>query len=246
PLEGEAETSFRLTNTAAGGEPRTLVFDQDLVTIGRDAKCDVMLEDMLVSRRHAEIKREEAIYALVDAGTQNGTLLNGRRVQGMALLNGGDGIAIGKFRIRFEADAQVPAAVKAALDENVEELGNMTLRMTPETEKRVAEEAMGRVKGYVVVSKKGGGPELRRFVAETFVIGKAPECDLALRGWLVPKKAAIIVRGADKYLLLNLAASPGQIVVNGVPVPERVVLEDCARVQVFGESFMFEIPPEKS
>jgi len=48
--------------------------------IGRDASCDVHLDDPLVSRRHASIEFADGLWWLNDLGSRNGTLLNGRRV----------------------------------------------------------------------------------------------------------------------------------------------------------------------
>jgi ABC-type multidrug transport system ATPase subunit len=57
-----------------------------LLRIGRDPESDVVVEDVLVSRRHAEIRRVEGgRYEVVDLGSHNGTFLNGRRVERSAL-----------------------------------------------------------------------------------------------------------------------------------------------------------------
>jgi ABC transport system ATP-binding/permease protein len=54
--------------------------------LGRDASCDVVIEDLLVSRRHAELRRlPDGRYELEDLGSRNGTFVNGRRVQRQVL-----------------------------------------------------------------------------------------------------------------------------------------------------------------
>jgi hypothetical protein len=74
----------------------------DPVTIGRQAECDVVLEDSNVSRRHAEIRRQGEDYVLVDLGSTNGSKVNGARVKQQALADG-DEITLGKTLLRFEA-----------------------------------------------------------------------------------------------------------------------------------------------
>jgi len=58
----------------------------------------------------------------------------------------------------------------------------------------------------------------------------------------VPRKAALIARGQDRYTLVNVAASPSAILLDGRPVADKAPLEDGSKVEVFGESFRFEVP----
>lgn len=93
---GHAAGSLSLpdgSRVAIGEEP---------VTIGRQAECDVVLEDSNVSRRHAEVRRQGEEYVLVDLGSTNGSKVNGTRVKQQAL-NDGDEITLGKTLLRFEA-----------------------------------------------------------------------------------------------------------------------------------------------
>src|SRR4029077_18879251 len=71
-------------------------------TIGRQAECDVVLDDSNVSRRHAEVRRQGEDYVLIDLGSTNGSKVNGTRVKQQTLADGHE-IALGKTLIRFEA-----------------------------------------------------------------------------------------------------------------------------------------------
>ena len=70
------------------------------VVLGRSRHCDVRISDLNVSRRHAELRQEGATYWIVDLGSMNGTLLNGRRVERERLRNG-DRITLGESEIVF-------------------------------------------------------------------------------------------------------------------------------------------------
>ena len=64
-------------------------------------QSDVSLDDITVSRRHAEIERlADGGYEVRDAGSLNGTYVNGERVE-KARLRNGDEVQIGKFRLVF-------------------------------------------------------------------------------------------------------------------------------------------------
>jgi hypothetical protein len=67
---------------------------------GRSAESDIFLDDITVSRHHAEIRAEQTTYWLTDVGSFNGTYLNGRRIDN-SLLTDRDVIQIGKFRLIF-------------------------------------------------------------------------------------------------------------------------------------------------
>jgi hypothetical protein len=74
------------------------------VTIGRSRQCDVVLNDPNVSRQHAEIRPRGGSWVLSDLGSTNGSLLNGRRIEGPEQVKPGDEIEIGTSSIRFELE----------------------------------------------------------------------------------------------------------------------------------------------
>jgi pSer/pThr/pTyr-binding forkhead associated (FHA) protein len=76
------------------------LLDQPVTSIGRNPDSDIYLDDVTVSRRHAEFRRQSPEVQLVDRNTLNGTYVNGKPVQS-ALLANGDEISIGKFRLVF-------------------------------------------------------------------------------------------------------------------------------------------------
>lgn len=92
----------------AGGRVVSLIDGREYavrqsLVIGRDAGCDVVLTSRSVSRRHAEIVVSPLGYVLVDSST-NGTLVNGKRVEGQQVLARGDVIRCGDEEFRFHAD----------------------------------------------------------------------------------------------------------------------------------------------
>jgi pSer/pThr/pTyr-binding forkhead associated (FHA) protein len=75
--------------------------DSETTEIGRNPDSDIFLDDITVSRRHAEITRKEGDgFKLNDVGSLNGTYVNKERVE-EAELRSGDEIQIGKFKLIF-------------------------------------------------------------------------------------------------------------------------------------------------
>jgi pSer/pThr/pTyr-binding forkhead associated (FHA) protein len=78
------------------------LLDHDLTTSGRHPDSDIFLDDVTVSRRHAEFHRGANAFTVRDVGSLNGTYVNRERVESATLSNG-DEVQIGKFRLMFIA-----------------------------------------------------------------------------------------------------------------------------------------------
>jgi hypothetical protein len=72
----------------------------DRTLIGRSPECDVFLDDVTVSRRHAELVRAGDTFTITDLGSLNGTFVNRKRIES-AELEDDDELQIGKYRLTF-------------------------------------------------------------------------------------------------------------------------------------------------
>lgn len=88
------------------------LLDQDVTTAGRHPDSDIFLDDVTVSRRHAEFRRSGAEFTVSDVGSLNGTYLNRERIES-ATLAGGDEVQIGKFRLVFLTGSRVGGGASA-------------------------------------------------------------------------------------------------------------------------------------
>lgn len=82
------------------GSEYPLSAEAAVVTIGRSPQSDVFLDDVTVSRKHAELRHGAEGWSIRDAGSLNGTYVNRQRVDDRQL-SGGDELQIGKFRFIF-------------------------------------------------------------------------------------------------------------------------------------------------
>jgi FHA domain-containing protein len=97
----EAAQDRRQALLVGGG--RRNVLSGSRVVIGRSREADIVLQDPNVSRRHAELRREDGGWQIVDLGSTNGIKVNGRRVDHQPL-GAGDQITIGVTDLTFELD----------------------------------------------------------------------------------------------------------------------------------------------
>jgi hypothetical protein len=86
-----------------GSVKREVPLTADPITVGRDPKNDIVLDDRRVSRRHAEVRLRLGRYTLYDLQSTNGTFVNGRRIAEM-VLSDKDTIAIGGAELLVRLD----------------------------------------------------------------------------------------------------------------------------------------------
>jgi pSer/pThr/pTyr-binding forkhead associated (FHA) protein len=82
------------------GAGSRFLLDTDAVDAGRHPDSEIFLDDVTVSRRHAEFRREGDRFTVADAGSLNGTYVNRDRIDKVQL-NDGDEVQIGKYRLVF-------------------------------------------------------------------------------------------------------------------------------------------------
>lgn len=94
------DNSALLISTRGSSSGSRYLLDEDEITVGRDTRADILLDDATVSRQHAVFRRVDGKYVIEDVGSLNGTYVNMERVDTQVLKNG-DSIMIGKFRMVF-------------------------------------------------------------------------------------------------------------------------------------------------
>lgn len=78
------------------------LLDQAVTSAGRHPNADIFLDDVTVSRRHAEFVRTATGFSVKDLASLNGTYFDGERIDQVDLVNGSE-VQIGKFRLTFFA-----------------------------------------------------------------------------------------------------------------------------------------------
>ena len=78
------------------------LLDTEVVSAGRHPDSEIFLDDVTVSRRHAEFRRTADGFTVADVGSLNGTYVNRDRIDGVPL-QGGDEVQIGKYRLVYFA-----------------------------------------------------------------------------------------------------------------------------------------------
>ncbi len=100
-LEELGEEGPALVVRSGGGRAGEHFVPQgERTTIGRSPDCDIFLDDVTVSRKHAVLLQRDREFVIEDQGSLNGTFLNRKRIESGTLENG-DELQIGKYKLTF-------------------------------------------------------------------------------------------------------------------------------------------------
>jgi pSer/pThr/pTyr-binding forkhead associated (FHA) protein len=110
PEEGEDEATTLeemgvkgpalVVRSGGGRTGETFALEGERTLIGRSPDCEIFLDDVTVSRKHAVVHRREETFVIEDLGSLNGTFVNKRRIESGELGND-DEVQIGKYRLTF-------------------------------------------------------------------------------------------------------------------------------------------------
>jgi hypothetical protein len=207
--------------------------DQPVIRIGRGESSDVLIDNVSVSRRHAEIREESGAWLLRDLGSSNGTFLNGQRVSADQPLRPGDEISFGKFSILFERVLAEPHGADAVAVPAAAETG-VTLHLRPEEVERLHRAAAQR-RSAQLQWEAGGQRGTHYLEGPGALVGRTPLCDLQVPAG--PRQHVLIMRGAQGFEVRNLARFR-RMRVSGVVAP-RAPLKSGDTIEIGGLRMTF-------
>ncbi len=91
------------TSPGTRGSQQLVSLRNDTTVFGRDPECDQVLDDPMISARHARVTRKAGRFAVEDLGSANGTFINGQRVQRLEPIQPGDELSLGSYMFRLNA-----------------------------------------------------------------------------------------------------------------------------------------------
>jgi pSer/pThr/pTyr-binding forkhead associated (FHA) protein len=227
---------------------KVVELDKPLVTIGRKAKNDLVIDNLVVSSYHAQVVQEQGMFFIEDRGSTNGTFLNDRKIERLQLKNG-DEIKIGKHVVVFQDfTGSAGASAEPSFAEPRPEASDRILTAFDETENELGQAAAapgidssaqvsGKEGSLLVVS---GQTDKNQYglVDKISIIGSQKGATVKLTKWLSPKVAALITHRDGVYTISGSDAK-NKILINGLPVQGRADLNDGDLVEVAGVKMYF-------
>src|SRR6516164_8421029 len=102
---------FELVVVQGRSATNTIKLNDGITIVGRHNDCQLRIKSSQVSRKHCELFEKKGMLLVKDLGSANGTLVNGKKVEGQRVLEPGDELTIGPILLRV---AKVGAAAGAA------------------------------------------------------------------------------------------------------------------------------------
>lgn len=214
---------------------------KELITIGRNLKNDIQIDNLAVSNFHAHIVCQLGHYFVEDLGSTNGTFVNDRKIGKWALTDN-DTMTIGKHSIVF-LDEEVSGG------SGIEEL-QMEKTMILDTQKQ--RELLG--DGSIIVSPPLDGPVARLEVlagstdraayeleSKLTLVGKDDAAEVRLEGLLAPKVGCFISRDKSGYGLIP-PEKRNKVKLNGKDVKDALSIKSGDQIEIGSVKFLFLIP----
>lgn len=229
---------FRVTMSFGGKPVKKYTFEQEQIAIGRDATCEIAIENIGASRRHAVIEKTPEGYVLSDLQSHNGTYVNGEKVFHHRL-NDQDEFFIGKYAFQFEALEPVVAVLEPESEPQSvsakSEMPDMTFRL----DRREIEKIMG-------LSARGATAQLVQQTPESekrtialekpyYLVGSDAGAAIRTPGFFVPSRTAVLIRTDKGWHVLGL--SP-KVRVNDKPADDAA-LQDGDLIRIGKHRFRF-------
>ncbi len=193
-----------------GGQER-LLYPEQTVRVGRAEENDIVLDDVRVSRSHAELEWNGSGFSLRDLGSINGTYVNGQRLSNdTRLLHDGDEILLSKQMIFYEIVRAEPAEAPPAPDSASDT------------------EPLGQMGSYLIVS---AGPDMGQeypLWGEMITIGRASReatWEIRLTDRSVSRPHARLEHREDGFYLVDLQSANGTT-LNDITVQGPTALKD--------------------
>ncbi len=223
----------------AGGavKPQTVLLDDDIINLGRDQHCQVVLAQQAVSRNHARISRDGALFFVEDLGSSYGTTINGQKLPKgeKRLLRNGDTICIAQFDVTFDRVAD--------LGEGEEEAGKtmfVSRKVVKDVMKGLA--AGGEQPYFRVMNGPREGQRIEIGDAQEYVFGRDDTADIVLQDDLVSRRHAKVRRDWSGTHVEDLGSR------NGIKVNKkktgRQTLKDRDELEVGGVRLLYIDPTE--
>lgn len=200
-----------------GQETRILLKNLSVFEAGRSQGNHICLKDESVAMSHFRVYRNGQEYSVYDLGTKRGTLVNGQRVEKVALMDG-DVIQAGDLEIVFQfVDDETPGRLASSAPDSNEK-DAQAIKGGILTKTRASTPTL------VVVDGEDSGRRLPLVGKGKFKIGRSVTSDLKLVDGKISRDHCLIETVRDHHIIVDLESANGTI-VNGEKVKKTVLQE---------------------
>ncbi len=217
-------------------KPSSVLLEDEIITLGRDPKCEVVLAQQAVSRAHARISHDGTLFFVEDLGSAYGTQVNGSKLPKgeKHLLRNGDVIAIAQFDVTFD---------RVADGQKANDAGN-----TQFVARKVVKDVMrglaagGDLPYFRLMNGPREGQRIEINDAQEYVIGREEGVDIVLKDDLVSRRHVKIRRDWSGTHAEDLGSRNG-FKINKKRTKKKT-LKDRDELEVGGSRLLYIDPSE--
>jgi ABC transport system ATP-binding/permease protein len=248
PLVKPAEAVFVELSGLGTARLQRIELNKDVIRFGRDQALEGVIDAgaAVVSRKHAEIRRQNGRFIVVDLGSFNGTLLNDRRIAEPELLHHNDRIELGPggptIRYLDPAHPPPPKANQPALNAEIP-LEELAQRVAAHSGK-LATMVLRSESPLQITGGAGAGMFTERPFDSTpqMTIGRGEECNIRLDGLLISNRHAAVVNTNSNLTIEDLNSTNGTY-VNGARITGRKSIRPEDVIQI--GPFVLRVHPQR-
>ncbi|HEX9874283.1 MAG TPA: FHA domain-containing protein [Deferrimonas sp.] len=223
---------------------KVLETNKDQITIGRNLKNDIQIDNLAVSNFHARVEKQLGHYFIEDLNSTNGTYVNERKISKWGL-NDNDAVNIGKHTLIFLMDEAEDGEGETDLREL--DMDRTMILDTRQQRDRLEKATKGggsrEAGGFMGILEVIGGSLDQgeyQLTERLTMIGKDEGAAIRLEGLLAPKIAGFVSRDKNGYTLIP-PEKRNKLKLNGHPLEEGTLLKDADQVEIGGVKLRFHL-----
>jgi len=216
---------------------------KDMISIGRQEDNDVVIDNLAVSRHHAQLVRRRDKFILEDLNSFNGTFVNERKIDRCELKEG-DIILIGKHTLVFHRQGEIglempgPDSIEETRILDTSHHRNLLAKDLKQKSEKAQEE--GELKGIIYYISDNGDVQEVKLNKRVTTVGKGENADIRVKGFLVGK-SALLINKSEKGFYLSRGDGISSPLLNGESVKGQAKLRDNDLIEVGSTTLRFSI-----
>lgn len=248
PLSKPTEPVFVELSGLGTARLQRIELNNEVIRFGRDQAVEGVIDAAaaVVSRRHAEIRRQNGRFFVVDLGSFNGTLLNDRRIAEPELLHHNDRIELGPGgpTIRYLDPANPAPVIANQPAQNPGIPSGELAQRAPGTSGKLATMVLRSETPMQITGGAGAGMFTERPFGSTtrMTIGRGEECNIRLDGLLISNHHAAVVNARSNLTIEDLNSTNGTY-VNGARITGRKPIRPEDVIQI--GPFVLRVHPQR-
>ena len=210
--------------------------DKDQMKVGRAMDCDIVVDNLGVSRHHCTIVKDGEGWAVVDGGSNNGTYVGGQKIQKHTLKHG-DRIVLGKHSLVYDQHGYAAAGAATSSKKGPGAMGGEMTMFVDQAQlaKAMASEVGG--KRMALALKQGGRDVVVPLLKEETTLGAADSVDIPAKGFLVKPVQAKVVKSQAGHRIVGMGGWRA-VKVNGQKVADAPLKQGDV-IQIAGTQFTY-------